>query len=57
MKVENVEIFGITQSEKLHQVWSWDITYLRSPVKGQFYYQYHRAGISHQLDSFAEDLL
>jgi len=23
-----------------NQVWSWDITYLRSPVKGQFYYLY-----------------
>jgi putative transposase len=23
-----------------NQVWSWDITYLRSPVRGQFYYLY-----------------
>ena len=23
-----------------NQVWSWDITYLKSPVKGQFYYLY-----------------
>ena len=23
-----------------HQVWSWDITYLKSPVRGEFYYLY-----------------
>lgn len=27
-------------AEKPHQVWSWDITYLPSPVRGQYYYLY-----------------
>jgi transposase InsO family protein len=27
-------------AEGPNQVWSWDITYLRSPVRGQFYYLY-----------------
>ena len=28
------------QASHAHQVWSWDITYLPSPVRGQYYYLY-----------------
>lgn len=30
----------IDEATAPNQVWMWDITYLRGPIKGQFYYLY-----------------